>query len=302
MLFAIGGDLIRDTADAPPGGHEHLLGVDVSTRSWNGVDLCVAEYRFDGEIILPLPYQGCARLGVVLEQSGGTCETRHHANRPCLAEHGPRSMHFTPADLDVWGYTRNARRVVDATLVFDFDILSERLAMEIDSNKIDVPQQRFSNDRIWSLVKLLSDVVDNPDPSMQLYGDGIIAAITSQIFATEQANQFQITGLAPWQLRRVVEYMETHFPQRIELATLAAQINLSQAHFSRAFKASTGLAPYQWQLNARIERAQFMLAASDASLAEIAVATGFADTVHFGRTFRKLIGVAPGAWRSDRKR
>lgn len=174
--------------------------------------------------------------------------------------------------------------------------------MEIDSNEIDIPQQRLSDDRIWSLVKLLSDVVGNPDPSLQLYGDGIAAAVTSRIVATGQPQGFQSVGLAPWQLRRVVDYMETHFPERIELATLAAQINLSQAHFSRAFKASTGLAPYQWQLNARIERAQFMLAASDASLAEIALATGFADTVHFGRTFRKLVGVAPGAWRCERKR
>lgn len=109
-------------------------------------------------------------------------------------------------------------------------------------------------------------------------------------------------GLAPWQLRRVTDYMETHFPDRIELATLAAQIKLSQAHFSRAFKASTGLAPYQWQLTARIRHAQCLLAASDASLGEIAQATGFADPVHFGRTFRKLVGVAPGAWRCARKR
>ena len=94
----------------------------------------------------------------------------------------------------------------------------------------------------------------------------------------------------------------THLPHRIELETLAGLVNLSQAHFSRAFKISTGLAPYQWQLDARIRRAQQLLSASDATLGEIAHAMGFADPVHFGRTFRKMIGASPGAWRSEHKR
>lgn len=276
--------------------------MDVSERSWNGVALSVAEFQFDGEIILPLPYQNRARLGVILEALGGPCEARLHAHKPCPAPHMPKCMHFTPADMACWGHTKNARQVVDATLIFDFDALSEQLAMRIDADRIDMPQVRFANDRVWSLVKLLSEVVDNPDPSTQLFGDGIIAAITSQMFAAPQALPSATGKLAPWQLRRVTDYMESHFPERIELATLAAQINLSQAHFSRAFKASTGVAPYQWQLNSRLERAQCLLAGSDRSLGEIAQMTGFADTVHFGKIFRKHVGASPGAWRSARKR
>ena len=66
-------------------------------------------------------------------------------------------------------------------------------------------------------------------------------------------------GLAPWQLRRVIEYLDAHLPERVELAQLADLAGLSQAHFSRAFKASTGMAPYRWQLDARIRRAQALL-------------------------------------------
>ena len=171
--------------------------------------------------------------------------------------------------------------------------------MHIDADMTDTPQARFANDKVWSLVQLLSEAIDNADPSMQSYGDSVAA---TQIAVAPHAQPAQSGGLAPWQLRRVVDYLEAHFPRRIELATLAAQIHLSQAHFSRAFKASTGMAPYQWQLNARIRRAQRMLTESDASLADIALATGFADTVHFGRTFRKLVDVAPGAWRCECKR
>ena len=94
--------------------------------------------------------------------------------------------------------------------------------------------------------------------------------------------------------------MNAHLPERVDLADLAALAGLSQSHFSRAFKASTGMAPYRWQLDARIRRAQALLIDTSAPLNEVAEATGFADAVHFGRTFRKLTGATPAAWRRDR--
>ena len=48
-------------------------------------------------------------------------------------------------------------------------------------------------------------------------------------------------------------------PARVELAALAQLAGLSQSHYCRAFKASTGMAPYQWQLQARVERAKQLL-------------------------------------------
>jgi len=95
-------------------------------------------------------------------------------------------------------------------------------------------------------------------------------------------------------------YLEAKMPQRVDLATLAQLAGLSQSHYSRAFKAATGLAPYQWQLQSRVERAQDLLLNTNGSLEVIADATGFADAVHFGRTFRKMTGATPAAWRTDR--
>lgn len=129
-----------------------------------------------------------------------------------------------------------------------------------------------------------------------------IAATMAQLFAAPRSADAKAGGLAPWRLRRVIDYMEAHFPHRIESSTMAGLVDLSQAHFSRALKASTGRAPCQWQIDARIRHAQQLLPASDASLGQIAQIAGCADTVHFGRTFRKMAGMAPGAWRSARKR
>lgn len=286
----------------PPPLPHNIIGLSQAGRAWSGVQLVVTGYDCDGEGTSILPHRDHARLSVVLEEHGGACEPRLQPHRPCPVEHVPRHMYFAPAGMEIWGHTKYARRVVDAVLVFDLDVLSERLETTLDPDRTSVPRLRFANDRIWNLVKLLSEAVHNPDPSMHLYGDGIITAVSSQLFAAPRITQFKAGGLAPWQLRRVIDYMDANLPHRIELDTLAVLVNLSQAHFSRAFKISTGLAPYQWQLDARIRRAQQLLSASDASLGEVAHATGFADPVHFGRTFRKMMGLAPGAWRTEHKR
>lgn len=136
---------------------------------------------------------------------------------------------------------------------------------------------------------------------MQLQ-DGLATAITTRLFAKPSGSGRNLKGLAPWQLRRVLDYMKASLPQRVELAHLAALVDLSQAHFSRAFKVSTGLAPYRWQLDFRIRRAQELLINTSASLDQVAEATGFADAVHFGRMFRKYIGVTPAVWRCEHKK
>jgi len=209
-------------------------------------------------------------------------------------------MDFAPAGMEMWGYSDDARFVKDATLAFDFAALGERVATNIDASAIATPRLRFADDRIWPLVRLLADAVNDPDPSTQLYGDGLAAAIMARLLADPAQSATDGNGLAPWKLRRVVDHLEAHLPERVDLAELAALAGLSQSHFSRAFKASTGMAPYRWQLDARIRRAQALLIDPRASLDEVTEATGFADAVHFGRTFRKLTGAAPGAWRRDR--
>lgn len=47
----------------------------------------------------------------------------------------------------------------------------------------------------------------------------------------------------------------------------------------------------------RCELAKELLRSSPLSLAEIALACGFADQSHFTRAFARLVGMTPGAWR-----
>lgn len=212
----------------------------------------------------------------------------------------PRHLYFVPAGVPVWGYSADMRFVRDAVLTLDLDTVEQHLERTLASAVSMTPHLRFADERLWMLVKLLADAVDDRDPSTQLYGDGLTAAIVARLMSRPQSPARALTGLAPWQLRRVLEYLEAHLSQRVGLATLAALVGLSQSHFSHAFRVSTGVAPYRWQLDARIRRAQRLLLEKEQPLDDVAEATGFADAVHFGRMFRQLTGTTPATWRRER--
>ncbi|WP_437675550.1 helix-turn-helix domain-containing protein [Sorangium sp. So ce131] len=272
----------------------------VSRRRWNGVCVDVTEFWGHGETCNHLCFENEVRLSGLLEEVGGRCEPRLHASKRCSVEYTPRHMHFAPAGMSVWGYSNNLRYIKDITLVFDVRALEERLGERMSAEAAMTPRLRFSDDRLWTLLKLLSDVAHDHDPSAELYGDGLTAAIVARLLVPAQGAPPRRGGLSPWQLRRVEEYLEAQLPRAVSLSELATLTGLSQAHFARAFKASTGRAPYRWQLERRIGRAQALLLDPTKSLEDVADATGFVDAAHFGRIFRNVAGTTPGAWRRER--
>ena len=103
-------------------------------------------------------------------------------------------------------------------------------------------------------------------------------------------------GLAPWQERLAKELIASNLAGTISLNEVAKACGLSVGHFSRAFRASTGLAPHTWLLHARVESAKLKLRDPNASLSMIALSCGFADRSHFTRVFTRLVGISPRAW------
>jgi AraC-like DNA-binding protein len=104
-------------------------------------------------------------------------------------------------------------------------------------------------------------------------------------------------GLAPWQEKRATAMIDASLDGEISSIALARECGLSASHFARAFRITTGMAPHQWLLRRRVEKAQGEMRGGEASLADIALACGFANQSHFSRVFAKVTGVSPGAWR-----
>lgn len=93
---------------------------------------------------------------------------------------------------------------------------------------------------------------------------------------------------------RVASFVDAELSGELTLDRLAAVATLSPFHFARAFKATTGLAPHQFVMSRRIERARTLLITSRDSVVDISHAVGLSNVSHFRRVFRGHTGVLPG--------
>jgi AraC-like DNA-binding protein len=109
------------------------------------------------------------------------------------------------------------------------------------------------------------------------------------------------SGLAPRILRRVEEYIDAHLDSALNIAELAASVGISVSHFSRSFFHSVGLTPHRYVMRRRLTRAHDLLARTDLAVAEVALATGFADQSHFCRRFREFTGLPPRSFRMQHR-
>ncbi|MBK8476296.1 MAG: AraC family transcriptional regulator [Opitutaceae bacterium] len=97
-------------------------------------------------------------------------------------------------------------------------------------------------------------------------------------------------------LRPVFELAQRRSDQRLSLRELAGCAHLSAAHFCRLFRGVVGCTFSEYLRWIRIDNAAELLTGSDRTVADIALATGFASQSHFNRAFKQLKGVSPAVY------
>lgn len=104
-------------------------------------------------------------------------------------------------------------------------------------------------------------------------------------------------GSAAGDLDRVRERLADDLLRTPSLDELAALAGLGRYQLLRRFARVHGLPPHAWLLQQRAERARRLLR-DGRTLADAAVAAGFADQSHMTRVFSRHFGYTPGAWRA----
>lgn len=103
-------------------------------------------------------------------------------------------------------------------------------------------------------------------------------------------------------IKRLLDYLSSHYTEDISLKTAAAMINMSESYLSTVFKKETGTGFTDWMNALRIERAAGFLAETDWPAYLIAERVGYENVNYFGRLFKKIKGVSPQQYRSRRQK
>jgi AraC family transcriptional regulator len=133
-----------------------------------------------------------------------------------------------------------------------------------------------------------------------MYADSISIAIVARLLGRSRrvrsSGRATVNELPRWQLKRAIEYVESHISGPVSLADVASATGLSRMHFAAQFKAATGLRPHEYLLRRRVERAQEMLVGTGMSVVDVAQSVGFQNQSHFTSVFKRFAGEPPRTW------
>ena len=104
-------------------------------------------------------------------------------------------------------------------------------------------------------------------------------------------------GLPSQKLRACEKFMDAHLGDDLRVEDIAAAIDISAFHFSRAFKKSTGKTPHRYLTEKRISFAQKLVVYTDRSLSQISRDVGFCSPSHFSTVFHAVTGSTPSTLR-----
>lgn len=99
-------------------------------------------------------------------------------------------------------------------------------------------------------------------------------------------------------VERMRQFLVSDLTHASSVDSAAGKAGLSASRLRVLFKQATGLSPKQFQLEARVSRAERLLAESTLPVGTIADQTGFESVYHFSRQFKRMRGISPAHYRS----
>lgn len=154
---------------------------------------------------------------------------------------------------------------------------------------------------VCQIVLALKTVLETDATNSCFYAESMATAMAAHLLRHYSIRKHILPeyegGLPKYKLKQALEYMNVHLSENLSLATLADELQISQYHFCRLFKQSTGTTPHAYLIQQRVERSKQLLKQKEGTVNDIAIACGFANPSHFAKHFRRYTGISPKQFR-----
>ena len=189
-----------------------------------------------------------------------------------------------------------------AVLIFQPSAIERVKELNLKLDRVELTPQFIQSDTlVHNLMTTLLAEIDFNSSANCIYTETLLQTII--VHLSKRYAFFSIPAQAEVSVKieRAIAYIDQNLNRNLRLEEIAAAVNTSKYHFCRLFKHSTGISPYQYMLQQRVERAKALLKSNlELPIAEISFECGFASQSHLCKCFRKLTGMTPKAYRQNR--
>lgn len=173
----------------------------------------------------------------------------------------------------------------------------------ISSDRVEIRfESKMSDPLVYQICLNLIADLEGDGTSDGFYAGSMATALSAHLLRHYSIRKHQLQehedGLSKYKLAQAIEYINEHLSEnKLSLASIAAELKISQYYFCRLFKKSTGMTPHQYLIQQRIKRAKQLLKLPELTVTSIALECGFANQSHLAKYFRLHTGVSPQQFR-----
>lgn len=164
-----------------------------------------------------------------------------------------------------------------------------------------IPQYAMHDPFVAQLGRSLSAELESSHVGSRLFADSLAIALSIHLIRHysnwQQPLREDRGGLPQRKLQQAITYIQEHLTQDLSVTAIADELEMSQYYFSRLFKQSIGVSPYQYVMQQRIEQAKNLLRTTSLSVAAIAARVGFSNSNQLAIQFRKFTNTTPSNYR-----
>ena len=274
--------------------------------AWKDILVEIYRRRPDEECML---VPAVAEPQIVWQVSGTVlCEERDPGGEWSSHRSGPGDMFLTtsPSPYELRWKAQSSEPSIVMHVFIGLPLLA-RATKELlgaDAEPVVLKEAHAVNDPVLNLLlEQLRSELTGRGAASELLVQGIAQALAVHL-VRRYRDESGVVGnpanvLPAFRFRKVENLMLESLEQGVQIGALAGAADMSEAHFSRLFKSTTGLSPSRYFIRLRMAKARQLLRETKRSIIDIGLEVGYTSASHFSQAFRKEVGLTPHDYRQS---
>lgn len=142
------------------------------------------------------------------------------------------------------------------------------------------------------ILRLSSAILNGEDETLC---SELFLSLTDSLVQTDYSTDVKKDNIL---IKKAKEMLQANLETVLKLDGICKELDLSKYQFIRLFKSHTGITPYQYFLNAKVERARHLVEKNRDVYSAVAEC-GFVDLTHLNKHFKSVYGTTAFEYMSD---